>query len=149
MMIEILRAVGIRHIRQASDGGEALNMMRREPIDLVITDLAMSPVDGVDFVRLLRNSRDSPGAMCPVVMMSGHSTPRRVAEARDAGVNTFLGKPITARGVLEHLSEIIYHPKPFMRSSDYYGPDRRRRTDPNYNGPRRRVADQSFEIDES
>lgn len=149
MVIEILRAVGVRHIIQASDGAQALEMMRREPVDIVITDLAMSPVDGIDFVRLLRNSPDSPNAMCPVVMMSGHSTERRVSEARDAGVNTFLGKPITARGVLEHLSEIIDHPRPFCRSSDYFGPDRRRRPDPHYKGPRRRVADQSFEIDES
>jgi two-component system chemotaxis response regulator CheY len=106
-------------------------------------------VDGIDFVRLLRNSPDSPNAMCPVMMMSGHSTERRVSEARAAGVNTFIAKPITARGLLEHLSEIIDHPRPFCRSSDYFGPDRRRRNDPNYKGPRRRVTDQSFEIDGS
>lgn len=149
MVIEILRAVGVRQIRQASDGAQALDIMRHEPIDIIIADLAMSPVDGIDFVRLLRNSSDSPNAMCPVVMMSGHSTERRVAEARDAGVNTFLSKPITARGVLEHISEIVDHPRPFVRSSEYFGPDRRRRNDPNYAGPRRRVSDQTFEIDNS
>ena len=118
MVIEILRAVGVRHILQAADGAQAIEAMRREPIDIVIADLAMSPVDGIDFVRLLRNSPDSPNPMCPVMMMSGHSTERRVSEARDAGVNTFIGKPITARGLLEHLSEIIDHPRPFCRSSD-------------------------------
>ena len=148
MVIEILRAVGVRHIVQASDGAQALDMMRREQVDIVITDLAMSPVDGIDFVRLLRNSPDSPNAMCPVIMMSGHSTERRVSEARDAGVNTFLGKPITARGLLEHLSEIVDHPRPFCRSSEFFGPDRRRRHDPNYRGPRRRVGDQPLDLDE-
>ena len=147
MVIEILRAVGVRHILQASDGAQALDMMRREAVDIVIADLAMSPVDGIEFVRRLRNSPDSPNAMCPVIMMSGHSTERRVSEARDAGVNTFLGKPITARGLLEHLGEIVEHPRPFCRSSDYFGPDRRRRNDLNYRGPRRRIGDQPVEFD--
>ena len=149
MVIEILRAVGVRHILQAADGAQAIEAMRREPIDIVIADLAMSPVDGIDFVRLLRNSPDSPNPMCPVMMMSGHSTERRVSEARDAGVNTFIGKPITARGLLEHLSEIIDHPRPFCRSSDYFGPDRRRRNDPSYQGPRRRITDQPLDPDET
>lgn len=141
MVTEILRAVGVRHILQASDGSEALNLMRHEPVDIVIADLAMSPVDGIDFVRLLRNSPDSPNHLCPVIMMSGHSTERRVGEARDAGINTFIAKPITARGVLERIAEVVDHPRPYARSSDYFGPDRRRRNDPSYRGPRRRVRD--------
>ena len=141
MITEILRAVGVRHIAQAHDGSEALNVMRYEPVDIVIADLAMSPVDGIDFVRLLRNSPDSPNHLCPVIMMSGHSTERRVGEARDAGVNTFIAKPITARGVLERIAEVVDHPRPHARSSDYFGPDRRRRNDPTYSGPRRRAQD--------
>ena len=131
MLVEILRAIGVRYIRQASDGSAALNQMRHEMFDIVMADIAMSPVDGIDFVRLLRNSPDSPNAFCPVIMMSGLSTGRKVSEARDAGINTFLAKPITARGVLEHIAEVVDHPRPFVRSSDYFGPDRRRRNDPN------------------
>jgi len=141
MITEILRAVGVRHILQANDGSEALTVMRQQTVDIVIADLAMSPVDGIDFVRLLRNSPDSPNTLCPVIMMSGHSTERRVGEARDAGVNTFIAKPITARGVLERIAEVVDHPRPYARSSDYFGPDRRRRNDPNYKGPRRRMRD--------
>jgi two-component system chemotaxis response regulator CheY len=141
MVTEILRAVGVRHITQANDGSEALSVMRHESVDIIIADLAMSPVDGIDFVRLLRNAPDSPNHLCPVIMMSGHSTERRVGEARDAGINTFIAKPITARGVLERIAEVVDHPRPYARSSDFFGPDRRRRNDPNYTGPRRRVRD--------
>jgi DNA-binding NtrC family response regulator len=74
-------------------------------------------------------------------MITGHSTQRRVTEARDVGVNEFLSKPVTARGVLERIARVVDSPRPFVRSADYFGPDRRRRADPNYNGPRRRVAD--------
>lgn len=148
---EILRAIGVRRIVEASDGGEALKVIRyQQDVDIIITDFAMTPVDGVDFVRLLRNAKDSPAPLCPVIMLSGYSTERRIVEARDAGVNAFLSKPVTVRGILSRIGEIIEHPRPFIRSDDYFGPDRRRRQSPTYSGPRRRQGEgrlMSQEID--
>jgi CheY-like chemotaxis protein len=141
LLAEILRAIGVHYIYEANDGAEGLQMMRDFPIDLVMTDLSMQPLDGIDFVRLLRNSPDSPNQMAPVIMITGHSTFTRVNEARDAGVNEFLAKPLTARGVIERLHQTIENPRSFVRSDDYFGPDRRRRNDPAYKGPRRRGAD--------
>ena len=141
MLSQILRAVGINQTLEASDGAEALQMMRGHTVDIVMTDLAMSPLDGIDFVRLLRNSSDSPNQMIPVIMVTGHLTVRRIGEARDAGVNEFVAKPITARNVLDRLQLIIDHPRPFVRTDDFFGPDRRRRNDPAYAGPMRRSAD--------
>src|SRR5579872_142332 len=138
---EILRAIGVRHVFEANDGAEALQTMRHHPIDIVMTDLAMQPLDGIDFVKLLRNSPDSPNPMGPVIMITGHSTQRRVTEARDVGVNEFLSKPVTARGVLERIAQVVDSPRPYVRSGDYFGPDRRRRSDPDYTGPRRRASD--------
>lgn len=141
LLAEILRAIGVHHIREANDGAEGLQMMRDFPIDVVMTDLSMQPLDGIDFVRLLRNSPDSPNQMVPVIMITGHSTFARVNEARDAGISELLTKPLTAKGVIERLHQAIEHPRPFVRSADYFGPDRRRRNDPAYKGPRRRGAD--------
>ncbi|HUZ14019.1 MAG TPA: response regulator [Caulobacteraceae bacterium] len=141
LLSEILRAIGVRQVFEAASGAEALQVMRNEPIDIVMTDLAMQPLDGIEFVRLLRNSPDSPSPMAPVVMITGHSTIRRVAEARDVGVTEFLSKPVTARGVIERITRVIEHPRPFVRTADYFGPDRRRRSDPAHGGPWRRAAD--------
>ncbi len=141
LLTEILRAIGVTRIFEAKDGAEGLKMMRDYPIDVVMTDLSMQPMDGIEFVRLLRNSPDSPNRMAPVVMITGHSTYVRVSEARDAGVTEFLAKPLTARGVVERLHQAIENKRPFMRSTSYFGPDRRRRTDPNFPGPWRRETD--------
>lgn len=141
LLAEILRAIGVVRIYEANDGAEGLQMMRDHPVDLVMTDLSMQPLDGIDFVRLLRNSPDSPNQMAPVIMITGHSTFARVNEARDAGVSEFLAKPLTARGVVERLHQAIEHPRSFVRTDDYFGPDRRRRNDPAYKGPRRRGSD--------
>ena len=141
LLAEILRALGVNHIYEANDGAEGLQMMRDHSIDVVMTDLSMQPLDGIDFVRLLRNSPDSPNQMAPVVMITGHSTFARVNEARDAGVSEFLTKPLTARGVVERLHQAVEHPRSFVRTDDYFGPDRRRRNDPAYKGQRRRSGD--------
>lgn len=141
LLCEILKAVGVRQIFEAGDGAEGLQMLRSQPIDIIMTDLSMQPLDGIDFVRLLRRSPDSPNPMCPVIMITGHSTAARVNEARDAGVTEFLTKPLTARGVIARISQVIDHPRPFVRSDDYFGPDRRRKKDLAYAGPMRRVQD--------
>ncbi len=139
---EILKAVGVRQIYEASDGAQGLQMMRNHSIDIVMTDLSMQPLDGIDFVRLLRRSPDSPNQMCPVIMITGHSTMARVQEARSAGVNEFLAKPLTARGVIERIMQVIDNPRPFVKTADYFGPDRRRRADPRFTGPYRRKDDE-------
>jgi two-component system chemotaxis response regulator CheY len=141
LLVEILRAIGVRQIYESCDGFEALQLMREVSVDIVITDLTMQPLDGIDFVRLLRNSKDSPNVLAPVIMLTGHSTMRHVEEARDAGTNEFLTKPVTARGVIDRLCRVIDSARPFIRTSDYFGPDRRRRADPAYLGPMRRKTD--------
>ena len=141
LLAEILKAVGVRHIFEASDGAQGLKLLRGQRVDIIITDLSMQPLDGIDFVRLLRNSPDSPDQMCPVIMITGHSTLQRVQAARNAGVNEFLAKPLTARGVVERISQVIDHPRQYVRAPNYFGPDRRRRVDPAYHGPWRREGD--------
>jgi two-component system, chemotaxis family, chemotaxis protein CheY len=143
LLAEILRAIGVKEIHEANDGAEGLQMMREHEIDIVMTDLSMQPLDGIDFVRLLRQSPDSPNQLAPVIMVTGHSTAARVGEARDAGVNEFLAKPLTARGVVERITLVVEHPRPFVRTPDYFGPDRRRRADPEFQGPWRRSGDEA------
>ena len=140
MLSEILRAIGVRTIYEASDGAEGLQMLRNHPVDIIMTDLAMAPLDGIDFVRLLRKTTGA-SQTTPVIMITGHCTLARVTEARNAGVNEFLAKPLTARGVLDRVALVIDHPRGYVRTDTYFGPDRRRRNDQAWEGPWRRESD--------
>lgn len=141
LLAEIMRAIGVQHLSEASDGAEALQLLRNQTVDIVMTDLAMSPVDGIELTRLIRQSPDSQNPMIPIIMITGHTTLRRLQAARDAGVNEMLAKPLTARGVLDRLHRVVEQPRPFVRTADYFGPDRRRRNDPSYKGVLRRSTD--------
>lgn len=139
----ILQSAGVRNIREVDDGAAALDMVRDHPIDLAIVDFNMFPLDGVEFTRLIRNSPESTNPYLPIIMMTGHSEKSRVVEARDAGVTEFVVKPITAKAVFDRIQSVILRPRPFVRTHDYFGPDRRRTTSPNYRGPFRRSTDQA------
>lgn len=146
LIAQILRAININQIYEAGDGAEGMQAMRNHAIDIVLTDLAMEPVDGLGFVRMLRTAPESPNPLVPVIMITGHSTMKAIQDARNVGINEFMAKPLTARGVIERIAQVVDHARPFIRTDDYFGPDRRRRADPNYAGPRRRAGDHSDNV---
>ena len=135
---ELLRAAGVSDIKEASDPLEAFEYMKSSLIDLLLVDLSMPLMDGVEFTRMVRTNENSPNHFLPIIMITGHSERSRVNAARDAGVNEFLVKPVTAKGLMERLSLIVNRPRNFVKSKQYFGPDRRRRADPNFSGEERR-----------
>ena len=137
----ILKGVGVKHLREAMDGAEALQLMREGPVDIAIVDFKMTPLDGVQFTQLVRNSPDSVDPFLPIIMLTGFAERNRVFEARDAGVTEIVVKPVTARSLLDRINTVIFKPRPFIRSGDYFGPCRRRRDEANYAGPFRREGD--------
>ena len=137
----ILKSAGIRRIHEVDDGAEALKALGHLPVDLAIVDFNMFPLDGVEFTRMVRNSPDSGNPYLPIIMMTGHSERTRVQEARDAGVTEFVVKPITPKAMLDRIHAVIFHPRPFVKSDDYFGPCRRRTTPRDYAGPFRRSTD--------
>ncbi len=137
----VLAGVGVTQVKECWDGAQALVALRKWPADVAIVDFQMSPVDGVEFTRLVRNAADSPNPFLPVIMLTGYAERARVEEARDAGVTEFIVKPVTARAVLDRLNAVINHARSFIRTAEYFGPDRRRRQDPAFTGPWRRKDD--------
>lgn len=134
----ILGALGIRKVAEAEDGKTAMEELQNFDADIVVCDWNMEPMDGLEFTRNLRNSDDSPNIYIPVIMLTGHTDISRVTIARDAGVNEYLAKPVSAKKLYQRIHSIIDAPRDFIRATNYFGPDRRRRRDPNYTGGERR-----------
>ena len=144
----VLHALGARNIKEATDGADAYARLGTYAADIIICNWQMSPMDGLEFVRLLRTDTDSPNPFVPVIMLTAHTEAKRVVEARDAGVTEFLAKPISANRLYSRISAIIKHPRPFVRAKSYVGPDRRRRQDPDFRGPERRTQDTAEQPEE-
>ena len=137
----LLNALGVKDISEAIHGQAAMEALRDRKFDLVLTDLAMSPMDGLELTRHLRNDENSPNPFVPIIMITGHTERYRVEAARDAGVTEFLAKPITAHNLFARIGEIVERPRAFVRCDNYFGPDRRRHQNDDYTGPWRRKDD--------
>jgi two-component system chemotaxis response regulator CheY len=137
----LLNSVGIVDLAEAPHGKAAIETLRRRRADLVLTDLAMKPMDGLEFTRYVRNDQYSPNPFVPIIMITGHTEKHRVEQARDAGVTELLAKPITAGHLFSRIAEIVERPRAFVRCDGYFGPDRRRHRTEGYRGPWRRTED--------
>ncbi len=84
------------------DGGEAMHRLRRRPADLVLLDLRMPSVTGIEMLRAIReiNTR------CRVVLMSGHATIDSAVEAVKLGAMDYLTKPFDLQRLRQLLSAV-------------------------------------------
>ncbi len=121
---EILHGLGVKKVRPAADAAEAFQELKHFQADIIIADWHMEPLDGLDFVRLVRTAKDSPNPYVPIIMLSGYTEYSRVIEARDAGVNDFIAKPVSAKALYQRLASIIEHPRNFIRTKAFFGPAR-------------------------
>jgi CheY-like chemotaxis protein len=139
LVMTILQAFGVNQIGEAASGESGWEMVRELNPDIVILDWVMEGMSGVDLVRKLRSDPQSPNPFVPVIMLTGHTSLEHVRQARDAGANEFIAKPVSVKTMMSRLAAVIEHPRPFVRTSRYFGPCRRRRQD-EHQGPERRSA---------
>ena len=91
----LLKQIGFENVDEASDGGAALQMMKRKKYGLVISDWNMAPVTGIDFLRNVRQDADLKGT--PFIMVTAESKTENVVEAKNAGVSNYIVKPFNAQ----------------------------------------------------
>ncbi len=136
----ILRGFDVKEFLEASSAAAAFELVRSTPIDMIITDFAMEPENGCDFTRQVRTSPESPNQFVPIIMLTAYAERSKVEAARDAGVTEFCAKPVTATELYKKVCAVINTPRPFVRTSVYFGPDRRRKLDEDWKGQERREA---------
>lgn len=104
MYAEFLGSEGF-DVVQASDGEEALDLMRARTPDLVITDLSLPRVDGFELMNRMR--KDPTLAAVPVICLSGYSDETHQLRARAAGGNLLIQKPCLPDTLAEAASALL------------------------------------------
>jgi len=92
----------------AFDGPSALDLLRRESYDLLITDLKMPGMDGLSVIREVK--RLSPEL--PIVVITGFSTEASAIEALNLGVNGYITKPFRLPRILSAAAKALGEPAP-------------------------------------
>lgn len=121
----LLLGFGTRTIYEADDGPSAFETFMTMPCDIAILDWEMPILSGAEVTRLMRNPTMSPNPYVPIIMCSGYSEKSRVTMSRDTGASDFLAKPFSTALLYQRIATVVTSPKPFIRTSTYFGPTRR------------------------
>jgi len=102
-----LRQAGlcIERVLEAANGAEALAAVESNKVDLILCDINMPVMDGLEFVKQLSGVENAKGV--PVVMITTEGSEGHVVQALSAGARGYLRKPFTADQVKEHVLPVL------------------------------------------
>ena len=92
-------------VHEAGSGAEGVDLLRAEQVDLILSDINMPLMDGLEFLRQLRAQNLAPGV--PVVMITTESSEEHVKQAILAGAQGYIRKPFTAEQVKERVLPLL------------------------------------------
>lgn len=115
LLRNILNSLNIYSICEARNGLEAMDMMRTEVFDVVLTDDQMDGLDGLSFTREVRRSSGNPDPRTLIILMpSSEITREYLLEATRAGVHDMIVKPLATNSVKARIEKHLTNPLPFQ-----------------------------------
>jgi len=102
-----LRQVGLESlvVVEVGSGVEGFETLKAKRVDLILSDINMPAMDGLEFVRQLRNQQLAEGV--PVVMITTESSEEHVKQAIEAGAMGYIRKPFTADQVKQKILSLL------------------------------------------
>jgi two-component system chemotaxis response regulator CheY len=102
-----LRQAGLESlvVFEAGSGTDGLELLKTQPVDLILSDINMPSMDGLEFLRQLRAQNLAPGT--PVVMITTESSEEHVKQAILSGAQGYIRKPFTAEQVKERVLPLL------------------------------------------
>jgi two-component system, chemotaxis family, chemotaxis protein CheY len=97
--------VPLGKVHEANDGKEALEKLKSEKVGLILSDINMPNMDGIEFLGILK--ADAAFKSVPVLMVTTEGSQAKVMQALELGANGYVRKPFTAEQIKEKLAGII------------------------------------------
>jgi two-component system chemotaxis response regulator CheY len=105
IIINLLRQLGFKNVAEASDGQRALEKVKGESFDLIISDWNMPNMTGMDFLKAVR--ADESLKAIPFIMVTAEGKKENVIAAVQAGVSNYVVKPFNAATLKEKMVKVI------------------------------------------
>ncbi|MDF1681333.1 response regulator [Ponticaulis sp.] len=106
LMSVILNDLGVKAVETASDGRELLHKALKFKPNLVITDWQMSPMDGLQLLRYIRQGKSAIDTNCPIIFLSTVKTVNKIEQVVGEGVARFLVKPFNKASIARAIYQI-------------------------------------------
>jgi two-component system sensor histidine kinase RpfC len=106
MVLQSLLQKAGHRVVAVEEGEAVLDALEASDYDVVIADLHMPGISGLDLLRQLRVMQAGAGARTPVVILSADVTPESIHRCEQAGARAFIAKPVVASRLLDTLADI-------------------------------------------
>jgi two-component system, chemotaxis family, chemotaxis protein CheY len=101
----VLKQINMQNTLEAGNGKEALDLLRKEQIDLIICDLVMPEMTGMELLQACKN--DPKICRIPFIMVTAEAQKETVMEAIKAGVDNYITKPFTPERLQDAISKVM------------------------------------------
>jgi len=101
--------IDLAEVREAANGAEALGALQDSTVDLILCDINMPVMDGIEFLRQLQTIECAKGV--PVVMITTEGSESHVVQALSIGARGYIRKPFTPEQVKEHVVPLLENKK--------------------------------------
>lgn len=137
LIVGMLKSFGVGGITVCPSGNDAKGLLQVlaasrssdvKMVDIVLTDWMMPDGNGAELVKWIRNNKEDKIKFLPVILVSAFTDKNTIITARDVGANEALVKPVSGEALASRVLNVINNPRPFIQSPDFFGPDRRRKT---------------------
>ena len=144
----MLRGFGANKVLEVENSTGLFQALTGQKIDILLCDTRLPPHGGLMLTRTIRHNADNENRTLPIMLMSSDASEAMVKEARDAGANMVVAKPLSPSSIYDRLSWIAFNPRPFIDTASYFGPDRRFKIEGYPGGVGRRKGDKLVEVAE-
>lgn len=131
ILSQVVSGFGVKQLQRAESVKDAQELVKTKTFDLIISDVQIPDVDGIEFINWLRREAPENNRYVPVILVTGHTRGIDIFRTRDAGANFTVAKPITPKVLLERIFWVAREERAFIECDAYVGPDRRFK----YEGP--------------
>ncbi len=150
ILAQIFSGFGVRNATRCSDAEEAMAVIKKQDLDLIVCEAQMEGMDGYDLIHWLRHSKLDPNCFTAAIIITGHTQMSKVQKARDCGANFIVAKPLTPKVMIDRVVWVARENRPFIDCEAYLGPDRRFHSiGPPPNSEGRRAGDLPLEVGEA
>ncbi len=107
IIVQLLRRIGVRRVLEKGDGSAALELLEYRKPDLILCDIKMTPVDGLQFLRDVRGGLGGQNPHVPVIFLTSASDHDTVQAAIDNDVDGYLVKPVSAEDLRKKIVSVM------------------------------------------
>ncbi len=144
----MLRGFGANKILEAEQSSGLFQALSSQKIGMLLCDLQLPPHGGLALTRTIRGNADNENRTLPILLMTSNTSEKIVKSARDSGANMVVAKPMSPNSLYDRLGWIAFHPRPFVDTPNYFGPDRRYKIEGFPGGVGRRKGDSMVNVAE-